>query len=69
MTQAEIDARMEILLRPFEKVFQGIGRAKVEPVHIEVDPSVKPVQQKRRPIPLRYVEKFKDHIEELKEAG
>ena len=33
---------MTELVKPFQEVFQGIGAAKVEPVHIEVDKTVKP---------------------------
>ena len=36
----------------FPELFTGLGRAKVVPVHIEVDPKVKPIQQKRRNIAL-----------------
>ena len=42
-TQQEIDLQMTELVKPFQQVFQGIGAAKVEPVHIEVDKTVKPV--------------------------
>ena len=38
-------------------------------MHIEVDNSVKPDQQKRRPIAIHYLDKFKEHIEELHRAG
>ena len=68
-TQEEIDLLMTELVKPYEQVFQGIGVAKVEPVHIEVDSSVKPVQQKRRPIAINYLDRFRDHIEELHRAG
>ena len=67
--QREIEEQMEQIIRPHEQVFTGIGVAKVDPVHIEIDKSVKPVQQKRRPIALHYMEKFKEHIEELHRAG
>ena len=39
------------------------------PVHMEIDDSVKPVQQKRRPIALHYLDKFKDHIELIHRAA
>ena len=29
-----------------------MGRAKVEPLHIEIDRTVKPIQQKQQPIAL-----------------
>ena len=53
----------------FPELFTGLGRAKVEPVHIEVDPKVKPIQQKRRNIALHYVERLKAHLTELKQEG
>ena len=34
-------------------------------MHIEVDPKIKTIQQKRRLIALQYKEKFKKHLEEL----
>ena len=64
----EIDKRMLEITSKYQKMFTGIGRAKVEPVHIDVDPTVRPIQQKRRPMAIHYVEKFKAHLEELKEA-
>ena len=36
------------VVEKYPELFRGVGRAKVEPIHIEVDPSVKPVQQKQR---------------------
>ena len=41
----------------------------MEPVHIETDPKCRPVQQKCRPIPIHYKEKFREYLEELKEEG
>ena len=52
VNQQEINLKMERLVELHKSVFKGLGRAKVDPVHIEVDASVKPVQQKRRPIAL-----------------
>ena len=57
MTQSQIDTEMESIVGEFKGLFEGFGRATgVEPIHIEVDDSITPVQQKRRPIPLKYVE-------------
>ena len=48
----------------------GIGKAvNVAPIHIEIDDSFPPVQQKRRAVPLHYREPFRKHIAELKAAG
>ena len=56
-TQTQIDQNMKKILHSYKDVFRNdgrIGRAKdVEPVHIEIDKSVKPIQQKRRPVPLK----------------
>ena len=68
-TQKDIDNKMEEIVDRFPKVFNGLGRAKVDPVHIEVDESVKPIQQKDRPIAIHLKDKFKKHIEELKGVG
>ena len=38
-------------------------------IHIEVDKSVPPVQQKPRQIPMLYKQKLKDHLEELIKEG
>ena len=67
--QGEIDRNVNDIVNNYGQLFTGIGRAKVEPVHIDVDPAVKPMQQKRRPMAFHYVEKFKAHLEELKAAG
>ena len=67
MTQSEIDDKMESIVKDFSGLFEGFGRATgVDPIHIEVDESVKPVQQKRRPIPLKYVERFENLLDDLK---
>ena len=67
MNQSEIDVNMESIVKEFSGLFEGFGRVTgVDPIHIEVDESVKPVQQKRRPIPLKYVERFESLLDDLK---
>ena len=68
-TQEEINRVMEKITEKFPDLFKGLGRARVQPVHIEVNPRVKPIQQKRRNIALHYVERLKKHLGELKEEG
>ena len=46
-TQQQIDEKMNHIISKYPKVFKGLGCAKVEPIHIEIDPNVKPVQQKQ----------------------
>ena len=70
MSQAEIDDKMEMIANEHKDLFEGFGRITgVDPIHIEVDESIKPVQQKRRPIPLKYVERFEDLLDDLKSKG
>ena len=68
-TQEEIDTNMQTLMEKYHELFQGLGKAKVEPIHIEVDPDVTSVQQKKRPIAFQYKQRFKEHIEELQKEG
>ena len=68
-TQREIDRKMESITNEFPDLFTGLGRAKVEPMHIEVDQKVKPIQQKRRNIALPYVDRLREHLAELKREG
>ena len=44
-TQIEIDAIMEKITERHQDVFKGLGRAKVDPIHIEMNPSFRPVKQ------------------------
>ena len=49
-------------MEKFPKVFKGLGRATGVPdIHIEMDESVPPVQQKQRQVPFQYKQKLKDH--------
>ena len=43
--QMVIDINVKEIVSKYDQLFTGIGRAKVEPVHIDVDPAVKPTQQ------------------------
>ena len=46
-----------------------LGRAKVDPIHIFMDPNTKPVQQKQRKVALHFIPRLKKHLEVLKGAG
>ena len=70
MSQRQIDEKMEGICSEFSGLFVGLGRAQgVDPIHIVVDDSAKPVQKKRRPIPLKYVERFESLLDDLKTQG
>ena len=69
-TQEDIDKNMDNMVNGFKEVFKGIGRAtKVPPIEIEVDSSIPPLQQMMRPIPIRYKEKLRLHLQELVKEG
>ena len=69
-TQAQIDQNMVDLVDQFPKLFTGLGRATGVPViHIEMDKSIPPVQQKQRQIPIQYKQKLQDHLGELVREG
>ena len=52
-TQAQIDDSMAQIVEEHKEVFQGMGRAKVPPIHIQVKEDARPVTQPKRPIPLQ----------------
>ena len=61
---------MKSVVQDFSSLFVGRGRAiGVEPILIEVDESIKPIQQKRRVIPLNYVERFETLLDNLMAKG
>ena len=69
-TQQETNEVMEQIKKKFTNLFrEGIGEAKVEPIHIYVKPGVKPVVQRQRPVPLHYMKPLKEHIELLLKEG
>ena len=67
--RAEIDSKLEKILDGYTSVFEGIGRAKMKPIHIFLKEDVVPVQQKQRPVALHYKDRLKEHIDELAKAG
>ena len=69
-TQAEIDKEMKSIVDNFSGLLVGLEHAKgVEPIRIEVDESFKLVQQKRRPVSMKYVERFETLSDNLESKG
>ena len=66
-TQAQIDAIMEEIVEDNKEVFQGMGRAKVPPIHIQVKDNAVPITQGKRPIPLQLREATLKKLKELKD--
>lgn len=65
----EIYAKMEKLATKHAAMFEGMGRAEVEPINIQMKEGVTPIMQGKRPIPMQYQEPFKKKMEYLKENG
>ena len=68
-TQQEIDRSMVLLLDKYQNMFEGIGQAKVAPIHIEVDQGTKPVTQKLRQVPIHLMEPLKLQLDQFVKAG
>ena len=57
-------------MKEFPTLFSELGRITgVNPIYNKIDNSVKPVQQKRQTIPLKYVDRFKGLLDELSARG
>ena len=64
-TQTEIDKNMEKLVEKHKKLFEGIAKEKVAPLHIYTKEGIKPVAQKLRPVAVHLKEPLRKHLEEL----
>ena len=62
---ARVQEDMDGITKGFSRLFQGIGKAKVDPIHIYIDEKVKPVQQKQRKVAFHYMERLRAHLDEL----
>ena len=49
-------------------LFQGIGKAKIDPIHIYTKNGREPVAQKQRLVARHYLEPLKQHLQELLEG-
>ena len=56
---------MRELVEKHRKLFDGIGKVKVAPVHIYTREGAKPVAQKLRPVAVHLREPLRKHLEEL----
>ena len=64
-TQSQIDAKMDEIAEKHASVFQGMGRANTEPIHIEIEDDAIPVAQGRRPIPHQLREAAQEKLKYL----
>ena len=66
----ETRLRLRLIKKLTEKhssVFKGLGKAKVPPVEVKVDTSVKPKQQKLWSIAMHLKPKVKEYLEEMEQ--
>jgi hypothetical protein len=67
--QQEIDRSMVILMDKYQDMFEGIGQAKVAPIHIEVAQGTKPVTLKQRQVPIHLMEPLKQQLDQFVAEG
>ena len=58
----------EQVIHDYKDVFSGLGKL-LGTYHIETDPSVKPVQNNPRRVPVPVQEELKDKIDKLERKG
>ena len=58
---------MEKIADKHKRVFEGMGRAKVDPIHIQMDPNAIPVYQGKRSIPPQFKDRAIKKLQEMKE--
>ena len=57
-------------MNKYHQLFSGIGKVKVDPIHIHLnDPKKPPVVQKLRPVALHLLEPHRQHKQELVAEG
>ena len=68
-TQLVIDKNMKVLVDKFPELFEGIGQAKVSPVHISIKENIHPVTQKQRPVPIHLLQPLQDKLDAFVKEG
>ena len=66
-TQPQIDAVMKEITEEHKAVFQGMGRAKVPPIHIQLKEDARPITQPKRRIPIQLRDATLKKLKELKD--
>ena len=66
LQEEQSDWKLEELLEKHSVLFQGVGKVKVDQIHIFMDDQVKPVQQKQRKVAVHYMGRLKKHLDELR---
>ena len=58
---------IQAILEKHDKLFQSIRKFSDLEIRFNVDPTVKPVVQRERPVPLGYRPRLSEHLKELKD--
>ena len=67
--QTEIDADMAAIADRHQAVYEGMGRARVEPIHIQMKEGAVPIAQGKRPIPIQFRQAVCKKLAYMKENG
>ena len=67
ITESEKDNEIDRIKQEYDDICHGIGKFSVQEIQFHIDPSVMPVVQKQRPIPLGLRDKVEEHLKELLE--
>ena len=65
ITESEKDNEINRIKQEYDDIFHGIGKFSDREIEFHIDPSVMPVVQKQRPIPLGLRDKVEEHLKEL----
>ena len=68
-TQPQIDAEMNKIAEEYSDIFEGVGRAKCDPIHTQMKEGAIPVTQPKRQIPLQFKEETRKKLQYLKDNG
>ena len=66
-TQAEIDKDMEAIAAKYAGVFEGMGRAKVDPINIQIQDDAVPIAQGKQPIPIQFQDAVRKKLQYMVE--
>ena len=67
ITESKKDNGVDMIKEEYDDIFHGIGKFSDQGIEFHIDPSVTPVVQKQRPIPLNLRDKVLEHLKELLE--
>ena len=67
ITESGKDNEIDRIKQEYDDMFHGIGKFSDQEIEFHIDPSIMPVVQKQRPMPLGLQDKVEEHLKELLE--